>query len=185
VKKFKKTDIYMHSIILKISFLICILAQINLSAQDMELRNSFYAELGGNGEYISVNYERFFFREDTSVWKLCLRQGISASGRKDHTTLFGFPFEINCLVGKQRHFLEFGAGYTPFIGNSKLDNPNLPVGYKTNFDYSYFFRLGYRLITKGDAVIRIAPLGRFYHNPPQRPNLIFTWWPSASFGIMF
>lgn len=168
-------------------FFICFIINLftlKLFSQEDLSRNFFYVELLGNGEYFSFNYERKFYPKFMKKATISLRQGVSLFGRIDKTTLWGFPSEVNIQLGNQKHMAEFGIGFTPFIGNSKLDTLSvLPEGHRTNFDYSFFLRPGYRLETNRGTIIRIGPMIRLYHSPPQNPNLGIGFWPGFAIGV--
>ncbi len=75
-------------------------------------RNTFFLELGGNGMFYSLNYDRILLNRDT--WKLSGRVGalylpLFGAGNRQ---MVGGPVEISYLRGRGRHFLELGLGGT-------------------------------------------------------------------------
>jgi hypothetical protein len=75
-------------------------------------RNTFFLELGGNGMFYSLNYDRILLSRDT--WKLSGRVGALyvPSFKADNRHMTGVPLEISYLRGRGKHFLEVGLGLT-------------------------------------------------------------------------
>ena len=142
--------------------------------------------IGNGGTLLSANYERIIHFKKNDFINLVLRGGFSFGSRSyDHTTTYNLPLEINTLVGRKNHYIEIGVGCTPIFGNSNLQDTLIPVGYKSNFDYFYMLRLGYRYISKNGILFRIAPLAGFFHKPPQDPRLQLGWSLGISIGYCF
>ncbi|PVY43069.1 hypothetical protein [Pontibacter virosus] len=110
-------------------------------------RNAVYAELGGNGDLLSANYDRIVYQK--SMLKAVFRIGIASN------TFFsseepGFypvvPVEALGMIGRfQKHF-EFGLGYTRRFTNE----PDL-------LRNMYFSRIGFRYQNPtGGLVVRVG-----------------------------
>ena len=72
---------------------------------------SVYFELGGPG-IASLNYD---FRFSGRQKGLGARIGFGSSF--DDNSVSYLPIGINYLIGKEKHFFEMGAGFTPVFGN--------------------------------------------------------------------
>jgi hypothetical protein len=154
---------------------------------DLLRRNAVYAEIYGSpGTVLSVNYERLVKIPGTSIVHLAFRVGFTVGkAHSDSTILYICPIEFNGIIGREKHFLELGIGYTPFFGTSNLNSSHIPEGYRTNFDYSYSLRVGYRLVKETRFILRLAPLIEFSHITPQNPAF-HTWITfGASLGYCF
>lgn len=108
-------------------------------------KNAVYLEIGGNGGYYSVNYDRIIY-DNGNNFKAAVRAGIEGLPFKRDTKSFwaGFlPLELSGMFGRSRHFLETGVGLTPFL-IPKNDWGKEPAysGYKPGAIIP--FRLGYR-----------------------------------------
>ena len=85
---------------------------------------AIYAELGGNGILLSVNYDRRFNKRTTG---LGFRAGLGYSF-DSYTPFVTVPVAINYLMGKRNSFFEVGVGETAvFIGNVK-DYGGISIG---------------------------------------------------------
>jgi hypothetical protein len=75
-------------------------------------KNTFFLELGGNGMFYSLNYDRILL--DRPTWKIAARiggmyfPGLGESNRH----MIGLPLEISYLKGRNNHHLEVGLGFT-------------------------------------------------------------------------
>jgi|GEM_PF-3396551 len=72
---------------------------------------SVYFELGGPG-IASFNYDLRFSGKQKGIGA---RIGFGSSF--DGNSVFYLPIGINYLIGKEKHFFEMGAGFTPVFGN--------------------------------------------------------------------
>lgn len=85
-------------------------------AQERTQLNSVFLELGGNGGFYSVNYDRRLLW--AGGWSLAGRVGTmyysSASGRAEggRSVWLAAPLEVSWLRGKGNHLLEMGLGVT-------------------------------------------------------------------------
>jgi len=98
-------------------------------------KNAFYFELGGNGGFYSVNYDRIVLSGKRT--HLSVRGGLSVA----HFTYL-VPLEINLLFGKRHNFFELGFGETLDANNQRAGGG---IGFK---HYLPFMRFGYRLQKK-------------------------------------
>ena len=153
-------------------------------AQSVLRKNAIYFELLGNSNgIISVNYERLFFAGKETFTHLALRAGFCLSSKlHDSSLLYNIPVEITTLFGRTHNFLETGLGWTPSFGTSDLNNPALPPEDRGNFEYSFFFRVGYRLMKSNGFLLRVAPLGQFVHTPY---SSYFQWTIGITCGMTF
>lgn len=100
--------------------------------------HNVFVELGGQGLQYSINYDtRFSDRRKGFGGRLGLGY-ISLKGRKAAT----IPVSLNYLLGKGRHFADFGLGATMLISNgSKPDmfysSPTKSIVYTTNVSYRF------------------------------------------------
>ena len=145
-------------------FFSCAQAQDSLEAN----KNAIFGEFFGNAQTIgSANYERIFQSKRKSYVCYSAGSGIGIQGSQyDDNTFFSFPFELGIFIGS-KHNLETSLGCTFFFGTSDLNDPRIPLGYKTNFNYNYSFRLGYRFITDDGLLFRLAPLLLITKVPPE------------------
>ena len=129
-------------------FSIFIFAVCQLLAQKSFKRNTVYFEIGGNGLVLSLNYER----QITSKPGLGFHAGVALSGDKP-----AFPLGAKYLfdLGKQRSFLEVGAGVTiaeqdmweedlnQVTGNPYKAGFIPSVGYRYNAPKGFMCRINY------------------------------------------
>jgi hypothetical protein len=76
-------------------------------------KNTFFLELGGNGLFYSLNYDRILLGRST--WKLSGRMGglyFPGLGEANRH-MIGLPLELSYLRGRNNHHLELGLGFTP------------------------------------------------------------------------
>ena len=135
------------------ALLFCLLLMVGFPASAQNYRDSFrarnavYAELGGNGDLVSVNYDRIVYQK--SMVKAAVRIGI-ASNQFFSDEEPGFypvvPIEALGMVGRfQKHF-EFGLGYTRRFTYEPDLLRNL-----------YFSRIGFRYQNPtGGLVVRVG-----------------------------
>ena len=127
---------------------------IQVSAQ-VTSRNAVFAELGGNGYYYSLNYERTFSKN------LLIRAGIGAASKN-----LIVPVLAGKCIGKGNHFLELSAGVT--FATGKADSPGFEessyttqqlfavafIGYRFQKpEKKFLFRVGYTPFYKSIIVI--------------------------------
>jgi hypothetical protein len=161
--------------------------QSRASAQlDSTIHNSGYAELFGNsGGLLSINYERLFRLSRNNMFWIACRAGFGIINKSvDSSEIYAFPLEISGIIGRGKHHLEVGAGYTPSFGTSNLNSPSLPPDKRINRYYAYLFRLGYRL-TINEMSIRVSPVVELMHNDPTTKKLYSQIIQAISVGVMF
>ena len=129
-------------------FVAAIFVACQLQSQKSFKRNTVYFEIGGNGLVLSLNYER----QITSKPGLGFHAGVALSGDKP-----AFPLGAKYLfdLGKQKSFLEVGAGVTLADQNTWETNYNQPetdpykagfipsVGYRYNAPKGFMWRINY------------------------------------------
>lgn len=78
-------------------------------------RNTIYLELGGNGIFGSLGYDRLF-RLNKKI-KTSFSFGVSIFGdfkSTEYDEYYGIPLSFNFLFGKKKHHLELGIGIAVF-----------------------------------------------------------------------
>ena len=83
-----------------------------------------YAELGGNGIVLSVNYDRRFNKRTTGFG---FRAGLGYSF-DSYTPFVSVPLAVNYLMGRRNSFFEVGAGETPVFLGSVKDYGGISIG---------------------------------------------------------
>jgi hypothetical protein len=138
--------------------------------EHFDKKNIGYLELAGNAQTLfSLNYERLLLRNtDTSVfWNF--RSGVGlASNKYDHHTVFVFPIESILLFGGKRHFAEVGIGCRPDIGTSNLNDTLIPYDERSNFNFAFTVRLGYRYVSNDGTMLRFSPVILWDSNLPKK-----------------
>jgi len=112
-----------------------------------------FAELGGAGVAISINYDSRFKGGQKDGFGYRVGIGYFAAG---NNTVFTIPLQVNYLLGKDGKYLELGLG-TTFI-NSRGDNYSSPtwefdtvtglsgtatIGFRYEPNHALNFRIGY------------------------------------------
>ena len=116
-------------------FVAAIFAACQLPAQKSFKRNTVYFEIGGNGLVLSLNYER----QITNKPGLGFHAGIALAGDKP-----AFPLGAKYLfdLGKQKSFLEVGAGVT--IAELDMWKANYNQSYENPYKAGFIPSIGYR-----------------------------------------
>jgi hypothetical protein len=154
---------------------------------DSTIHNVGYVEVFGNsGGLLSINYARIFrVSKNNTVWMAC-RAGFSIINKSvDSSSIYNFPLEMSGFIGRGKHHLEIGAGYTPGFGTSNLKSPGLPPNDRINRFYAYLFRCGYLLTMSDDFILRISPVLELMHNDPTTKRLYAQVIPAISIGMVF
>tara|TARA_B100000809_G_C15139196_1_gene532173 strand:- start:5749 stop:6237 length:489 start_codon:yes stop_codon:yes gene_type:complete len=132
-------------------------------------KNAFYLELGGNGFYYSVNYDRIF--SISKIAHLSLRAGFAASPEfGSGYNSYVVPLEANLLLGKENDFFELGVGKS-IISERSNNSENIST-----------FRLGYRYISDKGLMIRIGIVPFIL---PLFGNDVVVIWGGLSVGFSF
>ena len=161
-------------------------AQFHSDAQiDSSSHNSLYFEVFGNSTgLLSANYEHIFGFRRNNWLRVASRIGFGITDKSvDSTEIYTVPIEITGLIGKGKHLVEIGVGYTPGFGASNLKSPTLPPSDRLNFYYAYLFRIGYRLVTGDRLFFRFAPLLELMHNDATTKKLTTQILPAISVGF--
>ncbi|WP_316805127.1 hypothetical protein [Pedobacter nototheniae] len=123
MKRNFKTSLFISLILTGLSFMV--------NAQEVEKKNSIYAELLGNGGAYSLNYDRLF--QVSKGLKVVPRVGLSTLQQ-----VIIVPLEVNLLISKSntsKNFFETGIGVTILKPLSGFHGKLLTVnGYDYNFD---------------------------------------------------
>jgi len=152
----------------------------NIHAQEQMTRpykqNQFFLELGGNGIFYSVNYERLL-SENFSI-----RGGIGYTPGLIFVegTFIHIPVTASYLIGSNSSKFETGLGFTYFSGKDVeifgLEGEDKSVILLTGI-------IGYRYISQNGFVFRIA-FTPFY-NPNETEDSKFLPSGALSFGYAF
>jgi hypothetical protein len=155
----------------KLSFFIpVVLITIQLAAQKPFKKNTFYGELGGNGVFLSANYERQLGNKPG----FGLHIGIGICDIKPFIP-FGATYLLD--LGNNKSFLEAGAGITLAEQNAWDDEHSLiqprPSPYKAGFIPS----LGYRHQTRYGLMWRVkyTPVFTSYRTVPFFMGIAVGW----------
>lgn len=145
-------------------------------------KQSFYLEFAGNGRSIlCLNYEKIFPSRQ-SYLHYTARVGIAYSSRNfDSSGVINIPLEATMLIGKSKHFLEVGVGYTVSLQKSNTDTSVTPHLHYNSLSGFYCFRLGYRFAVKDGVLVRFAPSLQLEQNPVWKVEL--SW--GVSIGMSF
>jgi hypothetical protein len=109
-------------------------------------RNTLFLELGGNGGFYSLNYDRQVKASDT--WRLAGRVGImyvnTFTDQNRH--LAGVPIEFSYLKGTKNNFFEIGLGVTGTYDQYYSFDPKVPIRDSKVQDLAMMavVRVGYR-----------------------------------------
>ena len=145
-------------------------------------RQSFYLEFAGNGRSdLCLNYERIY--SSSKSWlHYAARIGIAFATRNfDSSGIVNIPCEVTLLLGKSKHFLEVGAGYTVSLQRSNTDTSVTPQLHYNSLSGIYCFRIGYRFAVKDGVLVRFAPSLQLEQNPVLKADL--SW--GVSIGVSF
>lgn len=126
----------------------------NSYGQNLFKQNTIYLELGGNGLFSSVNYERQVFKNPGLGFHI--GAGIYGVKPSDLTVPFGASYLLK--LKKLNSFIDFGFGATYSKADVKLYfnvhyiNPN-----RVNTNYwNYVPSVGYRRLTKKNLMYRFS-----------------------------
>ncbi|MCX2740232.1 hypothetical protein [Pontibacter anaerobius] len=167
-------------------FAISFLAFSPAMAQQAEgKRNSFFLELGGNGGFYSLNYDRILMA--SGGWSLAGRMGAMYYGTDSggmeagRSVWLAAPLEVSWLRGRRNHRLELGLGVTPLYqeypeeGSSQEKELRLlPVG-----------RVGYRFQRAEGGMFYKAgftPMAQFNHEEASLGRGVFLPWFGLAVG---
>lgn len=148
------------TIILLLFFLLSSVPKI--SAQTKTKPNTIYLELGGNGLFTSINYERQILKNIP----LHFHAGAGIYGLK--TSYLTIPIGINYLL-KLNDFnayldLGFGATYSKADVDLYAMVEHSRTNYKNTNYWNYIPSLGYRKLTKRNLVYRFSFTPVINHN---------------------
>jgi hypothetical protein len=147
-------------------------------------KNSIFFELGGNGLFYSINYERLIpISEDRIIG---LRVGY-AYCEMSFTSIEKYsivPLEINLISGK-KHCFEIGCGLTmsKYTKGEIRGSYSKPILTSERIE-TLIFRTGYRYRADSGFLFRIAPLLMFY-SPIQLKENKRNFWIGISVGSSF
>ena len=154
-------------------FTVFMLSGINGFTQSSFRKNTIYGEVGGNGVFLSVNYEK----------QLGTKPGLGVhlglgNANADENFAFTFPVGVNYLfnISRQKSFIEAGAGVTWALQNIWDGyNHTEPKKYKPRFIPS----IGYRHQTPYGLMWKFTASPNFIKNNSVR------FYPGISLGWSF
>jgi hypothetical protein len=162
-------------------FTIFTIACFIVSAQDKDAytgsrAQNVFGELGGNGVFLSLNYDTRFSKKDNGLGG---RAGIGfipgfSFGFGAVSTIITFPFGLNYLVGRGPNYLEVGAGATISTGAVSL----LGIGAKAN-GVDFVPSIGYRYQPRKKGFTGRVVISPFIGNEDAQ------FWAGVSGGIRF
>jgi hypothetical protein len=122
-------------------------------------KNCAYLEFLGNAQsLLSINYERILNPSSKGKLHYSLRTGLGFyKRRQDSAWVFNFPFELNFMYGKSKHYIESSVGYTASFGKDLIDSAYSPPEHFRAYNHVYIFRLGYRYMYDG-VLVRVTPI---------------------------
>jgi hypothetical protein len=153
-------------------FILLLLPANLLRAQDSLRSRSILLEVGGNGGFYSVNFEKDFRHVLPAEFKWEAGFAVLPFGNR---VILDFPYSINYICGKKKHAAEFGTGQVFMLdikgGTGGFIRGTFHLGYRyqpegkrwffnaaytpfyswiVNFQYEHWFALGigYRLNPK-------------------------------------
>lgn len=134
-----------------------------------------FFEVLGNGLTYSLNYDTRF---NQSLKGLGGRAGIGHLA-VDGTSLTSFPFLLNYLFGKDKHYFEVGAGATLLVASTSSDFG--PVGSREKGSaFIGTMSFGYRLEPQEGGFLFRAGITPIFDR-----TSFFPFWPQISFGYAF
>ena len=149
---------YKPEIMIKVALItFCVFFFTETVSSQVKVPNSVYIEVLGNGGFYSVNYDRLFCNY------FGVRVGASYIHLGDAGQYASFPLMANFFIGKKKHKLEMGAGFT--IMNEAppgdFSHPDTKYFRTATLGYRYqskenFFRIGFTPLYTGYEII---PLG--------------------------
>ena len=152
---------------------------LSLSGQanaQVSLKNAVFAELGGNGYYYSVNYERSFPKG------ILARVGIGGAAKN----LF-IPLLAGKCFGKGNNQIELTAGAVCIFGSiSSQDNSQDALDPRSQIFATAF--IGYRFQKPGGKFqfrAGYTPFYKIHDSYAEFNNHLFYQWGGLSFGYRF
>ncbi len=151
---------------------------------------SVYVEIGGAGLAYSFNYDFRFDKEDINSWGMRVGAGGWSTNNNSYSEgLLTVPIQFNKLLGKSRHFFEFGGGATFIYYRDRNSWGNTDFVYK-NFNF---------ILDTGDTPAFMGTLNMGYRKIPENGGFTFRanltplfnhtgFWPlfgGVSFGYAF
>lgn len=119
-------------------------------------KNAVYIELGGNGMFYSLNYERTFFSKN--IVNIQARAGVGYAAGK-----YAIPIGGNFTIGTSRK--KFEAGLTCTLGNFNLNSEHQINRYDTGFDafgITLDPSIAFRFESKQHLFLRFAVLTHYF-----------------------
>lgn len=149
------------------------LSIISFGQEEIKVENTIpkkavYFELGGNGGFYSVNYDRIIFSRKTV--HLSLRVGFAVYPNVGSITeTYLFPIEVNFIMGKQNHFIELGLGQ---VIAAVKDNEKFEM-----FRYNTL-KVGYKYVSKRRLFLRVGAVAHVQESDS-------SIWPGIGIGKAF
>ena len=95
--------------------IIIVLAFSAINCYSQTRNKSVFVELGGQSNFLSINFESRFKKRQLNGLGFRLGYGLSFNKSKDGDVIFillnNIPISINYLIGKKTNFIELGLGF--------------------------------------------------------------------------
>jgi hypothetical protein len=154
-------------------------------------KNTIYAELGGNGGFLSLNYDRIFHQH--GKLKIGGRIGIGINQQKSFEYISPMvPIEAFALIGAAKQYMELGLGYS--VGRQYRNHLVTPAqdGKQAVYEMQQdpislgLVRIGYRYQpSKSGMVFRMAFTPILLKEGPGAKGFTFSPWGGISIGRNF
>jgi len=142
-------------------------------------KNSVFAEVGGLGYFISVNYERRFGNSrnnNFAAW----RAGVSPMG-----SIGTLSTAVSYNIGSKTDFFEVGVGGGYYYGLNNKNDQNVNYPYFTpTIGYRHLSRSGFMFKTFLSMLsIRQLNYNRYNYNYYQTPTISYYFYPYVGFCL--
>lgn len=115
----------------------------NASQKPIKHNNAVFGEVGGNGVYCSINYDRVT-KPITPLFKISLRLGIAPNVEIAPNYPIAPLIEVNLLLGRNKHYFEMGASSCFFSLKQEIYGKYGYEGTKKSWYTANYIRFGYR-----------------------------------------
>jgi hypothetical protein len=139
------------------------------SKNDINKHALIVAVWGNYRSIASINYERIFSNSKyqniflTSSIGVGILPGFKTQNLK-LKSIKTIPILFSILVGKKKHFAEFGLGYTGAFGQNAIDSSTSPPHQFLKYESAYSINVGYRFMEYKGAMFVVTPLSLIWTN---------------------
>lgn len=143
-------------------FILLFLFNSGSSRANEAAKNNFYFELGGNGIFYSINYDRLLLNSFSSrigFMHIEFEFGPNFGNRRDQVT--AIPIILNYLYGSGKNKIEIGTGIVIYCQDNNWKEagvqPALTLGYRYQPQpKGLIFRIGYTPIISKEEILSWA-----------------------------